>query len=571
MSQTIRVLDEKTINQIKAGEVIENVSSVIKELVDNAIDAKATHIQITVRASGLQSIVVQDNGHGMTKEDLLVCLERHATSKLKRESDLWSLSTMGFRGEALSAIHAVSRMTILTCLNDGSNSPIADGHFLKAEGAKIISCSQTKGLFGTKVEVEDLFYNVPARRKFLQSMQKEERQIFKTVMLLALCRPDIGFELIINGKKELAVSPETYTDRIKNLLGTKTFSEYVSISYENESLKVHGFISKPTYSKPNRMQQYLFINDRPVTSLKVSQWIKQGYGSSIEDTRHPSFILFFDLQKDLVDVNVHPQKKEVRFSNELELSASCVELVRKALFLTPATAFEKPEPTIAPSTYHYSFGQKPMQVFAEERPFEEPETPPELFQVQVPTIIGIFDPYILAYAKEVSSMPIELDKDGLLFIHSRLAQARVYYEESLKNVHSVQSQQLITPHFIEMSIANARVIRAILEEFIQEGIHIREFGENAFLIEAVPSYLESIDLDEFFHHVAEAHDQKQSFLEQKRLFMKQLARFSSTSPLSTEFGQILVKKLFMCDDPYHCPNGKKTMFTITRETLLQNG
>ena len=569
MTQTIHVLDEKTINQIAAGEVIENAASVIKELVDNAIDAKASRIQITARASGRQSIVVQDNGLGMTKEDLLLCLERHATSKIASENDLWKLSTMGFRGEALSAISSISRVSILTCRNTmpEQHESLGQGHFLKAQGGTTTSCSPAQALFGTKVEVENLFYNTPARQKFVQSLQKEEKAIFKTVMLLAMSRPDIGFELIINGKKELNVDPATYAERSRELLGAESTSQHVPFSFENEWVHIHGFLSKPTFSKPNRMSQYLFVNARPVTSLQVSSWIKQGYGSSIEEARHPSFVLYIDLQKDLVDVNVHPQKKEVRLAHEIELKSIFMQKIRDTLFFAPQQKTEKPIAATAATTYHYTACQMPLHVFPEPQITEEKE--PELFQIQTPSVIGVFDPYILARASLMPNMAVELDAEGLLFIHSRNAFARVAYEESLKTSESIQSQQLLVPHFIEMSVHKAHAIRNCLEEMIQAGIQIREFGENAFLVEAIPPYLDNIDLDEFLHHVASSHNETTTLLECRQAFMKQAARFSKKLDLGAEMAEILVKKLFTCDDPFHCPLGNKTMFTISHEVLAK--
>ncbi|MCE5294246.1 MAG: DNA mismatch repair endonuclease MutL, partial [Chlamydiales bacterium] len=331
MASKIRILDEKTINQIAAGEVIENPASVVKELVDNAVDAKASKIVVEAVNSGRQLLRIQDNGCGMGHDDALLCIERHATSKIRGLDDLWALETMGFRGEALSSVASISEFRLLTAPNNDSNEQI-EGSLVEVHGGKVVAYEKVKCLPGTSIEIKSLFYNVPARKKFLKSPAKDASSIVKIMLQIALAHPQVAFELILNHNREFSWEASSLDDRIRAALGNEFFSELIAVNFEKDDLRIHGYIANPNFSRPTRSHQHLFVNSRPVTSLGISGAVKEAYGSSLDPTRHPAFVLYIDVATASLDVNVHPQKKEVRFALEDELKQLVIQAVSSALF-----------------------------------------------------------------------------------------------------------------------------------------------------------------------------------------------------------------------------------------------
>lgn len=546
MSSKIKILDEVTINQIAAGEVIENASSVVKELVDNSLDAGASKIAVEVQGSGRQSIVVQDNGSGLALDDLLLCLERHATSKIRSQEDLWHIATMGFRGEALSAVGSISHLSILTALQ--GEAEVQQGHFLTSSGGKIKSVTPAQALGGTKITVEELFYNVPARRKFLKSPNQEAKDILKVVTFAALARPDVAFELIVNKKKELSLAVQSLELRIQALLGREFFSTLVPIQFQNEWVQIQGFVGKPDSTRPTRSGQYLFINGRAVTSPFFSACVKEAFGSSIEESRHPIFVLYVDMAKDRVDVNVHPQKKEVRFSHEEELKIVLLKSVSEVLFCRPR--LPQLQPIMAQKFEAPRYAAPPI-------PLEMEKQAPQLFEDKV-YVIGIYNEYVLATKRE----------EGLFFIHSRYAMSRISYEEWQDSKKTVSSQNLLVPHFIECGLEDAQSLKMALTLLQQTGLGIREFGTNAFLIEAIPPFLEHIDLEEFLRHVACSFDQKGALADKLDALYREAFRFQKKMPaLSVEMAERIVNRLFACKDPYRCPFGNNTMFVLTHDEI----
>lgn len=554
MADKIRVLDEVTINQIAAGEVIENASSVVKELVDNCLDAGASKIVVEVQGSGRQSIVVQDNGSGMSLEDLMLCIERHATSKIRSEEDLWSVTTMGFRGEALSAISSVSHLSILTA--EPSGSPLSPGFHLLTSGGKITSCTPVQTLVGTKICVDDLFYNVPARRKFLKSPVQEAKEILKVMTLHALARPDVSFELICNGIKELHLSREPLSSRIRALLGPQLFSELVPISFRDDQVVIEGYVGKPTATRPTRALQYLFINNRPVTSHFVSSCVKEAYGSSIDSARHPAFVLFVTLCSSRVDVNVHPQKKEVRFSEEEALRLSFLKGVSGVLFCRKE-AVQAVTPVDLPVR---SFQMSSTQVLPEIRPQaavvqELPVTASNRH------IVGIYDEFILATGL---SDPLE----GLSFVHSRYALSRILFEEWRDEKKEIASQSLVVPVYIECTPEETKQVKMLFPVLQRAGIAIAEFGATGFLIEAIPPFLERIDLKELLLTAASTFDPESAFEKQREVLFQRAYRLQKKIDyLSIDMAKSILDRLLLCKEPYLCPFGNKTVFVLSDEEL----
>lgn len=537
----IRLLDEKTINQIAAGEVIENPASVVKELVDNAIDAGSTKIVVEAVNSGRQLIRVQDNGHGMNHDDALLCIERHATSKIRSVEDLWSLATMGFRGEALSSIASVSECTLLTApQSDG----LTDGSRVSVSGGKILSHERLKCLSGTTIEVKSLFFNVPARKKFLKSPAKDATDICKVMQQLALSHPHVAFELILNHTKEFSFKASSCEERIKDVLGKEFFSELLPLTFQHDDLILRGFISKPSYSRPTRASQHLFVNNRPVQSLALSHAVKDAYGSSIDPQRHPAFVLFVDIAKSALDVNVHPQKREVRFSFEDELKQLIVQAVSAALFTrhVPVQTVQMSRPV------HY------------EAPIITP-APPQVAEQMIlieehAKVLAVFDDFIIADVEWKE--PLE---DGLSVISIKRALARLTHDGQ-SGTKSVSSQTLLVPIFIECNAEEANRLREKLPQLEKAGIVLSDFGRSSFLIQAIPSYLESSMVEDMIK--AMLVDDSHNLADSLAKACKSVQKHKTLSP---DAALQVIKKLRSCDNPYICPAGDKIVTILTATDL----
>lgn len=563
----IRILDEHTINQIAAGEVIENPASVVKELVDNALDAGASKIVIEATSSGRQLISVRDNGCGMNRDDALLCLERHATSKIRSLDDLWNLTTMGFRGEALSSIAAVSELTLLTAKSDPSDSQneLVAGTRVVASGGKILSCERVMCLPGTTFEIRSLFFNVPARKKFLKSPAKDASDILKVTLQLALGNPHVAFELILNQKRELKLGVQSVQQRLKETLGNEFFSELLPLEYKNEVANLSGYISKASHSRPTRAFQYLFINNRPVSSHVVSFAAKEAYGASLDPARHPAFVLHVAMKPEILDVNVHPQKKEVRFQIDEVVKESVIEAINKTLFTS-----SPPQKSSFDTSYKASLTQThftpylPLEIRQEVLNVKQEELElPSQFEV-----LGIFAGYILAFVSwteaQKKKLPSELLEEGIYLISSREALSRITFDGALSKSSSIQT--LLVPVFLELSLQEANCLKEHLASLEKIGLLIREFGSNSFLIEGVPRFLEELDIEETVRAlVAKLEDQQiQDIVRALASVARNSKRgFSLTLPLAT----LIVKKLTECDDPFISPFGARIITIITQAEI----
>lgn len=447
MAHKIIKLPEFLINQIAAGEVVENPASIVKELIENSLDAKATRIDVEIIGGGHQLIRVEDDGCGMGKEDALLCLERHATSKIQSLEDLDLLCTMGFRGEALAAISSVSNLELKT--SDGKASRIL------AEGGKIITVEPCARNRGTTVEVRSLFYNVPARKKFQKSQGASSAAVGRVVETIALAHPEIHFSL--NGR---VFPPTTQKGRIEEILG----------EHEHEVIGkgVSGYVAAPTRAGAMRTGQYLYINKRPIFSPLVAKAVKEGFATRIGEHSYPRFVLFLEIDPEKVDVNVHPQKKEVRFRDE----GSIFRWVRKAVegVFQPEVSFSEPISFTRPepSSFSEKFPSFDLKVEEMELDWITPEQP-----------LAVFGKFLL------------LQKGGLILVDLGAAHARVLFE-SLQ-IEKGAAQPLLWP--IEIPLSPEEEERAKgLEEI---GIECRIL-KKMLVIDALPPYLAAADFPDFY-------------------------------------------------------------------------
>lgn len=565
MTSKIRILDETTINQIAAGEVIENPASVIKELVDNALDANATQIQIVATNSGRQTIRVQDDGSGMSHDDAILSIERHATSKLRSIEDLFGITSMGFRGEALSSIASVSQMRLLTAPNAGDKS-LVKGTCVTVHGGKILSHQRVECLAGTDIEVSSLFYNVPARRKFLKSPAKDASDIIKVVMQLALAHPKIAFELVVNQEKVFSLLASTLAERIKATLGNEFYAELISVHDKNEHFTIDGYICQPHYSRPTRTAQYLFINQRPVSSLFISTVVKEAYGTALESGRHPAFVLSIEMSKELLDVNVHPQKREVRFSCEEALKGALLKAISQALFsqkpFQKATTQEFSYPAAAAP---YEFQQATRTTSFEVVPLEviQPSFVPMKPQAQVQ---GFFKEYLFVEINwQERIIPDGLQQEGIYLVSVPQALARIAYDgaEKESEVTTRVSQNLLVPLFLELSPPDAERLKEQIVPLSEAGICVREFGHTSFLVEAIPSYMKELDVEEALRLLASEDNQSSV----SQCFAKIAASGKRNVAPSKELGEQIMQKLLNCKNPFVSPFGERIVALLTDTEL----
>ncbi len=479
-------LDSLTIDKIAAGEVIDVPASCVKELVENALDAGAEDILIEVQLGGRELIRVKDTGCGMCREDAVASIERHATSKIRCVEDLEKLCSMGFRGEALASIVAISRVRMTTA-EKREDACVCDGTTLVVEGGEVKSVADAKALPGTTVEVKDLFYNVPARRKFLKSPSKDTHDIIKTVTCLALASPQVSFRLIVDDKEVIAAkkSPSVVL-RAQSML-KQPFENGIVIDYQQQGFSLCGIIAEPQGAKTNRTGQYLFVNGRYVVSLPISYAVKSGFGTSVEQNKHPQFVLHLTLDPATIDINVHPQKREIRFADEEWVRSLVQETVSEAMFGKRSFYFPKNQeqetrdewpdlPQSMPSE-----GQEELFSFSEARPQGAPQ--------------GAGD--VLAVLGQIALIRKTERPDSLVLLDLKRAMKAILFQELMSAPKSSTAEVLLVPITVECTQDEALILSSMLSDFEAEGFLIRMFGSASFLIEAVPHALQGVDVKAF--------------------------------------------------------------------------
>lgn len=579
MPTKIHILDEKTINQIAAGEVVENPSSCVKELVENALDAGATHIEIEVIAGGRKKIEIIDNGSGMGFDDTLLAIERHATSKIKTIQDMDTIASMGFRGEALASIGAISKLTLHT--SDGKESSE-----LVCQGGRVIDHKVVPRPQGTTVIIESLFYNVPARKEFQKSIAQDHRDIMKVISNLALAYPCITFRYTQDHQEVFNLFPNKHLSelenlklRIQRLFGEQLHEELVEIEQEKEGIFLKGFIAKASSSRPNRLGQHLFVNRRSIDSKLVSMAVREGYSTRLSEGKFPIFFLSMQLDPKQIDVNVHPQKKEIRFKESFEIKRIISSLINQAL--------SKGSQTLAP----------PLQVIRKELFFEYAATAPstfqkkqvediELFQQEKPTffpeatfdfipnIIGIYDSYIFVETKSLlSQMSVKSDEaEGLMLIHQKRAQERILFDTLLHKSSKIAIQNLLLAETLQCSDIDASIIEEYLPLFNQLGLSLRLIGRNSFMLDGLPSMIPASSAKNLIESVLEEvrlGASKKPLEEQKKQLIAQAISKSIAWKNIEHVDEActLLIKLFKCEHFEYSPKGKPIIVPLSLNEL----
>ncbi len=533
----IRILPQEVISRIAAGEVIERPASVVKELIENAIDAGASSISIEIRDGGLSLIRVADDGSGIPREDVPLLFERFATSKISSPEDLQAIRTLGFRGEALASIAAVAKVEILTRAKgeEVGTRLIAEG------GTKAIETAASPQ--GTLVTVRNLFYNVPARRKFLKSPFRETELVRNTVIRYALSYPQIAFRFIADGRERLLAPGARPLERIAQTLGRDVASEMVGISWESGDIKVKGFISRPTIGKTGRDWQFFFINGRPVRAGLLAVVLERPYTGKIAPGRRPVAVVWIEVDPNLVDVNVHPRKAEVRLAQERAVYYALGRAVEEALSTFPGR--EEYVQGVWPFE-----GVTSLPAVREER---------EEYVSSSLSILGQADyTYILAWTPE-----------GLMVVDQHAAHEQVLFEKILEGKEQFP---LEPPSYLELPPSEAELLEEHLGVLEELGMEAEPFGRGAFIVRSMPFPSLPVPLPEFVEKLVEELREADRLTEneiRERLAMRMacMAAVKKGDILTREKMQEIVGEFFRSWSPSTCPHGRPAFFLLSREEI----
>ena len=585
----VHVLPLHVANKIAAGEVVERPASVVKELVENSVDAGAANIKVSIAQGGRKLVSVRDDGCGMAKDDALLSLERQATSKILDVDDIENIDTLGFRGEAIPSIASVSRFTLVTRRHDAD-----EGTQIVVNAGELVETSAAGCPPGTLVEVRDLFCNVPARRKFLRSSATEEGRVKGIFTVHALAHPGIGFSLTVDGRELYRLAPAaSLADRLLDVYGAEFIESLIPLQTPPEAqanaVRVWGYIEKPNLSMPTRHEQYVFVNGRPATAPSIAYAVREAYPHRQGDVK-PALFLFIELPPNQVDVNVHPTKREVRFRDNNAVKRAITEAIEGALGLRATERDEATsgETTSEATTIETNGAKTPLP------PLPRPPTPslphsstPSLPHSSTPTPTPTPTELPLA-ADGTTARPwkwfkflaatasgyllVETDA-GLVTINPHAARERIAFEQLLSRSGQGEalSQQLLIPETIHLSPVDAARITAALGDIEPMGFRIEPFGRDTFKIDAVPQIIGSLSPAAVVSTIARDLSEggaRRGERWREDLVAKSVARsFAGMSLALDETGATrLVEELASCRMPYVSPGGKPTMiFTSTNE------
>jgi DNA mismatch repair protein MutL len=594
MSDIIQLLPDHVANQIAAGEVVQRPASVVKELLENAIDADATNITLLIKNAGKTLVQVIDDGKGMSNTDARMSFERHATSKIQKAEDLFNLNTKGFRGEALASIAAIAHVELKTKPTDEEL-----GTCIKIEGSKIISQDFVSTGKGTSLAVKNLFYNIPARRNFLKSDTVETRHIIDEFQRVALAHADISFLLHHNNNEIYHLKRGNLRQRIVAVFGTKMNEKLVPIDEKTDIVAIEGFVAKPEFSKRKRGEQFFFVNNRFIKSSYLNHAVVSAFDGLLEQGAHPSYFLYLTVPANSIDINIHPTKTEIKFDNEKALYAMLRATVKHSLGqynVAPILDFNRDAGLDTP--YHFKSSSKfaavpKISVDPDFNPFKEDQqkeiSHPFRRQKETQSWESLYTSVDTTDAQQNESLfehqqdektqktfqvqrkyVMSLIKSGVVLINQSLAHQRILYEQFLESitVKEANSQQLLFPVKISFSSAEIEMIYTIKTELENAGFSFDEFTKDSVTIKGIPvSVTESeitIILEELLNDInLEVPDASFSHFDvMAKSFAKTLSIKTGTL-LSEKEQESLVNNLFSCKEPTVSPFGKATFKTLT--------
>jgi DNA mismatch repair protein MutL len=594
MTSIIHILDATLANKIAAGEVIQRPASAVKELLENALDAGATAVTVQIKDSGAQLIQVIDNGTGMGPDDALLAFQRHATSKIATYEDLLKIRTLGFRGEALASMAAVAQVELRT-----RRAPDAAGTMVRIEGGEVKEVAPVSAPVGTSISLKNLFYNTPARRKFLKTPSTEFKHIFDAVQRVAIARPELTVTMRSDDEVILQLRPAEHHRRIADVFGDKAASGVFAFEDAAGPVRVSGFLCRPDFARKSRVEQYLYLNRRPIVSKSLQHAVFQAYENLLEKGSFPFFVLFLELDPSAVDVNVHPAKSEVKFEDESSMYRFVLSAVRSALSaqnLVPALSVREGAPAAfaqdgrgvrfqttggegGPRTRDWDalFGPAaqvpgrlaepsdrglfaaavlPQEAAAtDSRGAEQPSATGPIWQVH--------NKYIILATGQ-----------GLLVIDQHAAHERVLYERAVgrfAETHN-KSQQLLFPHTLECSPGDAALIEQLIPDLESIGFSVRVFGKNAVIVDGVPVDVKPGEEGRILPQVLDLFKEDEQSLElqpREKLAKSYSCRAAvkAGDPLTEPEMRALIRSLFEAEIPFVCPHGRPVMVTLSLSEL----
>jgi DNA mismatch repair protein MutL len=569
----IKILPQTVVNKIAAGEVIERPASILKELIENSIDAGASHIEVQLEDGGKKLIKVSDNGIGMDRDDVELAFASHATSKLQSDDDLFSINTLGFRGEALPSIGAVSQARIISRLKG-----TLTGSEIQFEGGSLHKIKEKGAPEGTQVEARNLFYNTPVRRKFLKSTQTEMAHISETVTRFALAYPEIHFSTVNNGKNVLNLPPaKDLKERITTIYGDEIGKDLITINSKEPNISIYGYILPPTHNRPNTKMQYIFLNGRYIRDNIISHAINSAYVNLLMSKRSP--IVFLSLQVDSkeVDVNVHPTKIEVRFKNAGLIHDQVYSVIHTALtgieFHSSLKAASQPEHANIETSSHEKKESvmKSMSDFFSgsldnKTPYHKDEHKQAYFPPSKTEHLFKRESTLTPYLQIHNSYIVEETADGLNIIDQHALHEIVIYHEIWKQIKSSKllKQNLLIPELIELAPRDYVTIMSLKDELDTLGLEIEEFGKSTIAIRAHPQILRNLDCKELIQDLLEEIDSEEiksdtdSILRKIAKIMACKGAVKSGQRLSSQEIQSLLKKKKDDTITSFCPHGRPT-------------
>jgi DNA mismatch repair protein MutL len=586
----IKLLPDSVANQIAAGEVVQRPSSVVKELLENSIDSGAKTIKLIIKDAGKTLIQVIDDGLGMNKDDLKKCFYRHTTSKIRNSKDLYSLETMGFRGEALSSIASVSHMSIIS--NQDANDSL--GYEIKLDGGEEKSFDEIGSAKGTTISVKNLFFNIPARRNFLKSDNVELKHIIDEFHRVALINHNINFIFLNNNNELFNLSESIFKERIIRIFGKSTKQKLIPINEETDIAKISGFVFKPEYSRKTRSTQFFFVNNRFIKNSHLNHAVKTAYEGLIQDNLYPSYFLKINVPLNSIDVNIHPNKTEIKFDNDQSIYAILKSSIKHSLGqfniaptidfnnninLNTPYSFKDREASIPKVDYNQAFNPfenltKPVDLKTKDFDFSnfDDSAVQDHFNNELEILKTNSFPSFQLKSKYI----ITKTSSGIIIINQKRAHQRILYENFLKELSNKVNpiQTLLFPIKLDFNSEEIRMLKLIEAPLIHLGFKFNSFEPENIEISGIHPFLNQNNVDELFQDFLKNKDynQNNSVHTLNDLIAKLLAKYSSISSnesINVKLQESLVNDLFACKDPNVSPFGKLIFKLISLEEIIK--
>ncbi len=610
MPDIINLLPDSVANQIAAGEVIQRPASAVKELLENSIDSGADDIKLVIKDAGKALIQVIDNGCGMSETDARMCFERHATSKIKEANDLFAIQTLGFRGEAMASIAAIARVEL-------KSKRVEDeiGTQILIEGSTVVSQEPSAGNNGTSISVKNLFYNIPARRKFLKSNNTELRHIIEEFHRVALVHPEIKFSFFNDNRQLFILQATNLKQRIVALYGNTYNNKLVPVEQSSDIVSISGFIGKPEFARKTRGEQYFFTNGRFIKHPYLNHAVDAAFKELIPNDTHPSYFLYFKIDPKEIDINIHPTKTEINFQNNQVIYAMLSSAIKQALGkfnITPSLDFDTQHSfEISQPPSNSNFQVPSVKVNPDYNPFEAQQAPKqggsgnfqasnykrtdnweELYKTDDIKIESessthsqqSMDDENESFGEEKSENAILLQKryiitkvrSGLMLINRQRAMERILYEEFLHSFESGKgsSQQMLFPETIQFNAADAEILKSLLEELKILGFDIEYFGNKSYIINGTPSILNNTEVKDVLDNMIEnvKKNQDAAKIDKKVNLARSMAvnmAFRHNTEIGPEEIKSLINRLFSTKAPEISPDGKPVVRIVSMEELDQ--